>query len=91
MKETPLTLAIDKALDIKIKAIERIVEEFIDPLSEVGNPEKLIGKPYEEWTPQDLSVLSKIYGTSEPNLLSNLIFRKKFEEVKRMEEEELNG
>lgn len=88
MKQTPLTLAIDRAIEIKLKAVDRIIKELIEPLADVGNPEKLIGKKYEDWTEDDLNMLSKIYGTNEPNLLSNLIFRKTYEEVKQMEEEE---
>lgn len=89
MKETLLTQAIDKALAIKLLAIDKIIEEFVNPLADVGNPEKLIGKSYEQWSPEDLSILSRIYGTKEPSLLSNLIFRKTFERVKELEQGEL--
>ena len=89
MKPTLLTQAIDKAIGIKLQAIDRLVGEMIEPLENVGSPEKLIGKRFEQWTPEDLALLTKIYGTKEPNLLSNLIFRKTYERVKAMEQEEL--
>ncbi len=70
-----------------MKAVDRLIKEVIEPISDVGNPEQVIGKPYESWTPTDLIFLSKIYGTKEPNPLSNLIFRKKYAEVKELEED----
>ena len=89
MKKTPLTIAIDRAVQKKIEAMDKLIEELIEPLEDVGNPEKLLGKPYESWSPQELSMAIKIYGTTEPNPLSNLVFRKKYEEVKQLEQEEL--
>ena len=88
MKQTPLTMAIDRAIQIKLKAVDRLIKEMVEPLADVGNPEKLIGKKYEEWTPEDLNLLSKIYGTNEPNLLSNLLERKLIDEVMQLEKEE---
>ena len=88
MKETELTLGIEKMVAVKIEAVDRFIKEYIEPIADVGNPEKLIKKPYEEWTQQDLQMLGKIYGTEEPNPLSDLIFRKKYDEVRKLEEEE---
>jgi len=88
MKETDLTLAIEKMVAVKIEAVDRFIREYIEPIADVGNPEQLIKKPYEQWTPQDLQMLGKIYGETEPNPLSNLIFRKKYDEVRKLEEEE---
>ena len=88
MKETDLTLGIEKMVAVKIKAVDRFIKEYIEPIADVGNPEKLIKKPYEQWTQQDLQMLGKIYGETEPNALSNLIFRKKYDEVRKLEEEE---
>ena len=88
MKQTPLTLAINRAIQIKLKAVDRLMKELVEPLEDVGNPEKLIGKKYEDWTAEDLNLLSKIYGTKEPNLLSNLLERKLIDEVIQLEQEE---
>ncbi len=87
MKDTPLTTAIEKAVSVKMKAVDRLVEELVEPLADIGNPEKLIGKPYENWTPSDLQLMIKIYGTQEPNPLSDMIFRKTYDKVKTLEEE----
>ena len=91
MKQTDLTLAIEEVVTLKTDAIDRLVKELVEPLADVGNPEKLINKKYENWTPEDLQVLSKIYGSVEPNPLSETIFRHKYAEVKELEEEEHNA
>ena len=88
MKQADLTRAIEQVVALKLRAVDRFIEENVKPLSDVGNPEKLIGRPYETWSPEDLQRLTIIYGTKEPNPLSNLIFRRKLEEVKRLEAEE---
>lgn len=91
MKKTAFTLAVDKVVALKMRAIDLFIEQYIEPLADVGNPEKLIGKPYEEWTPQDLTMLIQIYGQQEPNPLSNLIFNREYDKVKAMEAEEEGG
>lgn len=88
MKKTNLTQAIDHVVALRMKAVDKYFDEVIEPLTEVGNPEKLIGKPYESWTLEDMQRLVQIYGEKEPNLLSNLIFRKEYERVKQLEAEE---
>jgi hypothetical protein len=70
-------------------AIDVIIEKYIDPLEDIGNPEKLIGKPYETWTPEDLQSLSKVYGVKEPNPLSDFIFNKKYKELQALKAEEM--
>ena len=87
MKETPFTRAVDEVIKLKLKAADAYIEEIIEPLSDVGNPEKLIGKKYEDWMPADRQLLARVYGTQEPNPLSNLIFNKEYKKVKELEEE----
>jgi len=67
---------------------DEYIEEISGQLEDVGNPEKLIDKPYEQWTPQDFQLLSQVYGTKEPNPLSDLIFKKEYEKVIELEKEE---
>jgi len=88
MKKTSLDKSIDAVLEIKFAAIDRLVEDFIEPLSVIDNPEKLISKPYEQWTTQDLQLLKTIYGEGENTPLSNLIFKRTYERVKKLEIEE---
>ena len=89
MKQTDLIEAIDEVVQLKMMAIDKLIEEVVEPIADIGSPEDLIKKPYENWSPQDLQMMSTIYGSVEPNPLSNLIFRKKYEEVKELEEAEL--
>lgn len=86
MIETLLTKAIDKAISQKLEAVDIVLEQLIEPLGELGNPEKLIGKKYEEWTPEEIQRLGQIYG-KEPNPLSRLIVNKTYERVKKLEQE----
>ena len=87
MKKTDLTIATDRWVEIQLKAIDRFLEEVVEPLADIGNPEKLIGKVYEEWTEQDRQMLKGIYGAEEPNILSDFVFNKEYEKVKFAERE----
>jgi len=79
---------IDYVLDLKLKAIDQVVAEVIEPLRVTENPEDLLGKPYEQWTPQDLEMLKVIYSSKEPNKLSDFVFKKLYARVRSMEQEE---
>lgn len=85
MKETPFTTALDEVIAEDLEALDAVIEEDIEVLGDIGNPEKLIGKPYEEWTPQDKQRLAQIYGSDET--LSKFIFKREYEAVKKLEEE----
>lgn len=87
MRETQFTRAIDKLVDLEMAAIDRLIKDYIEPLGDIGNPEKLIGKQYEDWTPQDLQSLVQVYGSKEPNTLSNFIFKKEYARIKKLEQE----
>ena len=86
MKQTPLTIAIQEVVDLKMRVVDEFLKDIIEPIGDVGNPEKLIGKPYEQWTTADFQALGQIYG-KEPNPLSELIFKKSYERVRKLEEE----
>jgi len=89
MRNTPLTTAIQKTVDIKLAAVDKLMQDLVEPLEKLGSPEELIGKQYEYWTTQDLEILKRIYGGNDNTPLSNLIFKKSFERVKELESEEL--
>ncbi len=86
MKDTPLTKAADEIIKLKMQAADDFIEEYIEPLSKVGDPESLLGKKYEDWTPQDLSLLQNVY-VGEDTPLTRLIFRKSYTEVQELERE----
>lgn len=87
MKSLFLVKAADELVELKMKAVDILIDELVEPIADVGNPEKLIKKPFEQWTPEDLALMVKIYGQKEPSILSDLIFRRKYEQVKQLEEE----
>lgn len=87
MKETNLTKAVAELVEIKLKALDVIMKELIEPLADVGSPERVLGKKYEDWTEEDFLKASQIYGTSEPNALSDLIARREIAKVTEMEKE----
>ena len=84
MKETPLTEATREVIELKLKVVDEFIDEVVEPLQELGSPEKLIGKEYEQWTPTDLQILGQLYGP-EPNALSRLIFKKEYAKLQELE------
>ncbi len=89
MKNPDLVKATERVIALKLKAVDAWVERIVEPLGDVGNPEILIRKKYEEWTPEDLQMLIRIYGQSDNSPLANLIFRKELKKVQDLEAEEV--
>ena len=88
MKPTQLTEVTEKLIAVELKVMDKLVADFIEPLAYVGNPERLIKKPYAQWTPEDLQLLIKIYGTGDDTPLTKTIFNRTYERVKELEAEE---
>lgn len=78
MKENLLQKAMDEIVAEELRAIESFLKEEVEPLGDFGNPEDLLKKPYEMWTPQDMALLGQIYGP-EPNHLSKFIAGKEID------------
>jgi len=85
MNADELIKTIDETLGLLVEVADEYVEEIVSQF-DIGSPEKLIGKKYEQWGPQDFANLGQIYGP-EPNSLSRLIFRKEYAKVLQMEKE----
>lgn len=85
MKETVISKAVDEVIALKLASIDIMIRNLVDPLGEVGNPEKVIGKSYEDWTPEDFQKLVSIYGQKEPTPLSNLVFKKEYAKTQMLE------
>ncbi len=46
-----------------MEALDEVIKEDIEPWTDVGNPEKLIGIPWENvWSEQQIQILVSIYG-----------------------------
>ena len=88
MKEPDLVKAIEKVVTLKLRAVDKLVEELVEPFADVGNPEQLINKHYSSWTPEDLQKLIMIYGQGDNSHLTNLIFSREYNKVRELEEEE---
>lgn len=88
MDKTDLEKAMDKAIKVKLEAVDKLIEELIEPLEKLGSPEALIGKSYEMWDGQDFQLLASIYGQGDNTPLSNLVFKKEYEKVLQLEENE---
>ena len=71
-------------LEAKAEA-DAFIKEFIKPIGDIGNPEKVIGKPYAEWTPQDLMRLKSIYGKDQKRL-DKFIFDQAYKDLLELEE-----
>jgi len=82
MKDIPFTIALKQVIEEDLRAIDEIIAEDIDVLADIGNPEKLIGKKYEEWTPQDLQMLMGVYGDK----LDDFRFNKDYKRLLEIEE-----
>ena len=72
---------------MKMDVVDEYIKDIIDKIGDIGSPEKLIGKKYEEWTPEDLQRLAGVYGEGDDTPLAKLIFNKEYEKVKALEVE----
>ena len=79
--DSNLVKAADEVINFKMKAVDSLIEELVEPLEKIGNPEKLIDKPYELWTPQDLQSLYQIYGMGNDTPLTKLVVKKSLEKI----------
>ena len=86
MKETALTEAVNDIIEIKLSAIDEFLEEIVEPIENVGNPEKLIGRPYNTWTPEDMQRLITIYGSAPDSPLQKFIFNREYQHLIELEQ-----
>jgi hypothetical protein len=83
MKETDLTQAISDVIEEDIPIWEQFFDEYIAPLGVVGTPEAVLGKKYEEWTPQDIQVAASIF----PDEIEDFLAKKMTAELYELEKE----
>jgi len=87
MKNTTMTRAAEEVVKLKLQLIDEYIEEIVDVIANIGSPEKLIGKPYEEWTDLDRQLLAQAYGPGDDTPLAKLIFTKEYDKLKVLEQE----
>lgn len=73
--------ALDRVIALKVKASDIYYDEVLKPiLDTVKNPEKVIGKQYEEWTPMDKQLLTQVY-QSNPKILQDFVVGKEYNRI----------
>jgi hypothetical protein len=87
LKDTNLTLAVEEVVTRQVRAIDKIIEDFIKPLSDVGSPQDIMGKPYAEWTPEDLQRAIMIYGQKSDSPLSRGLTKFYIDRMRQAESE----
>ena len=74
----------DEMVREDVAAIVQVIQEDIEPIKNFGNPEKLIGVPWKQWTPMHQQILIGIYGQT---LLESYIAKKAIAEMRALEEQ----
>jgi hypothetical protein len=83
VKKSELVEIIEETIDEVIKATLEVFHEQMDDLLDFGSPAKVIGKPYEQWTGDELMKARAIFGTK----LEDYIADKEVNELLQMERE----
>ena len=86
MKQSQMEERIEKVGSIKMVSLNTFIKRVVEEIEDIGNPEKLLGKPYEQWTAEDMGRLFQLYG-QEPNALSRMIFNKEYQKLVELEKE----
>ena len=89
MKKDELVATIDQTLGLLLEVADDYIDEIAEELAVVASPEKLIGKPYESWSPNDFNLLSQVYGDGNDTPLARVVFNKEYEKVLNLEAGEL--
>ena len=87
MNKSNFATSVDDIIKMKMEVVDEYINDIVDEIGDIGSPEKLIGKKYETWTPEDLQRLAGVYGQGDDTPLAKLIFNKEYEKVKALETE----
>ncbi len=79
---------VEELIQEELEILDEVIAEEVEVLDHMGNPEKLIGKPYDAWTPEDIQTLAMVYGTEastggKPNPLTRLIVSKEWDKLQK--------
>jgi hypothetical protein len=86
VKDDALIKMMDDTAKEYADIVDSVIQEIIEPLKIVANPEQLIGKPYAMWTPQDRQMLQTIYA-SNLDKLDKFILNKDLQETVAIEKQ----
>jgi hypothetical protein len=73
-------------IEKRLETIKKFIDQYIEPLSVVAQPEKVIGKPYGEWMPEDEQRAQIIYGAKPDSVLARGLARHHIEQMRKVEE-----
>jgi len=88
MDQQTLDELIDEIIAEEMAIADEVVAELADLLPKIASPEKLIGKPKEEWTLNDIQRMTMIYGGKDKNRLARPIFEAEYAEYQKLMEEQ---
>lgn len=67
-----------------LEIADEVIDEMVKPILDLGNPEKVIGKKYDEWNEQDLQRAAIAY-QSQPEKLDSFIAKKEITKLYELE------
>ena len=88
MDQQTLDELIDEIIAEEMAIADEVVAELADLLPRIASPEKLIGKPKEQWTVNDIQRMAAIYGTKEQGRLTRPIFEAEYTEYQNLMDEQ---
>uniref|UniRef100_A0A6H1ZH04 Uncharacterized protein n=1 Tax=viral metagenome TaxID=1070528 RepID=A0A6H1ZH04_9ZZZZ len=80
--------AIDRWVEKQIRYVDIWVEREVDTILDLHNPEKLLGKKFEDWTPYDMQLLAQVY-SGDMDTLNNFVAKKSIKQMHALEEDEI--
>lgn len=86
MRENWWVELVDEVIEEKLNAADAYIKEFIDPIGDIGSPAKVIDKPYDEWTSEDIQMLAQIY-QQDQETLNKYIASKEISKLYELERE----
>jgi hypothetical protein len=75
---------IDQVIEEKLNEADKYITEVVDPIADVGSPEKVMGKKYNQWSLEDKQRAGEIFKNS-PETLNKFIFNREFQNLKELE------
>lgn len=76
---------IKRVIDKRLDYIEKVVKDIVEPVADIGHPEKVLGKRYEEWNREDFMKAKAIYRTDEDAL--NWLTKKNLQQIQQLEDD----
>lgn len=80
------TILVDAEVKKVKEEADAYIEKYIEPIADIGNPEKIIGRKYEQWTPQDIQTLTQVY-VYDIKPLEDFIAKKEIDKLWASEEQ----